>query len=476
MLSEGKTMKKLIFSLLLLVIGASGLSHPAQADTPAPRTHLLWKCVDGTVSLWTVGDDGSVAYKQYGPYAGWTATALADGADGVTTLIWTHTSDGKISLWKLDSAGNPLSNEYGPYPGWSAVALSRFAPGIGGLTGAAGGDLFGIYPNPTVAPNAIGHTKLASDAASLAQVSAGLLSNPDGFNVVVQHDMMVKGTNLYLNGNGGGLGNSNKRGLALVDGGPGGGGLVLDYQNDFGQVNIGGSTTINGTLGVTSDISSTGTNFYLHGNGGGVGNNLKRGLALVDGGPGGGGLVISYQNDFGQVNIESSTTITGTLGVTSDISCVGQVSAKSLQLTGGSDVAEPYKIAASQNVSPLPGMVVSIDPAQTGQMRVCTRAYDPAVGGIISGANGIHPGVVLRQAGTVADGALPIASLGRVWCWCDADAGGAITPGDLLTTSDTPGHAMRASDYGRAKGAILGKAMSPLKTGRGLVLVLVTLE
>ena len=51
-----------------------------------------------------------------------------------------------------------------------------------------------------------------------------------------------------------------------------------------------------------------------------------------------------------------------------------------------------------------------------------------------------------------------------------------IKPGDLLTTSDTPGHAMKVSDHVKAHGAILGKAMSPLRQGKGMVLVLVTLQ
>jgi len=59
---------------------------------------------------------------------------------------------------------------------------------------------------------------------------------------------------------------------------------------------------------------------------------------------------------------------------------------------------------------------------------------------------------------------------------CDASSG-AIEPGDLLTTSARPGHAMRVDDHARAVGAILGKAMSPLDDGeRGLVLVLVSLQ
>jgi hypothetical protein len=48
--------------------------------------------------------------------------------------------------------------------------------------------------------------------------------------------------------------------------------------------------------------------------------------------------------------------------------------------------------------------------------------------------------------------------------------------GDMLTTSKVPGHAMKVNDFDQARGAIIGKAMTALKTGRGLVLVLVTLQ
>jgi hypothetical protein len=85
------------------------------------------------------------------------------------------------------------------------------------------------------------------------------------------------------------------------------------------------------------------------------------------------------------------------------------------------------------------------------------------------------PGVLMGQTGTIADGKHPIALTGRVWTWCDASAG-AIQPGDLLTTSDVPGHAMKVTDRTRAQGAIIGKAMTSLSEGTGLVLVLVALQ
>jgi hypothetical protein len=120
-------------------------------------------------------------------------------------------------------------------------------------------------------------------------------------------------------------------------------------------------------------------------------------------------------------------------------------------------------------------MVVSIDPEHTGKLQLSTRAYDSQVAGVISGAGGVKPGMIMSQEGTLADGKFPVALTGRVYCWVDA-AYGAIKPGDLLTTAPTPGHAMKAVDREKAQGAIIGKAMTGLKEGKGLALVLVTLQ
>lgn len=166
----------------------------------------------------------------------------------------------------------------------------------------------------------------------------------------------------------------------------------------------------------------------------------------------------------------------GTLNPQQKLDVNGTTRTQILQITGGSDVAEPYDITATNGVEPVAGMIVSLDPANVGKLRVSCGEYDTKVAGIISGANGINPGLVLAQEGTIANGAWPVASSGRVWCLVDADAAGAVQTGDLLTTSSTPGHAMRASDRDRTQGTVVGKAMSPLENGRGLVLVLVSLQ
>ena len=142
-----------------------------------------------------------------------------------------------------------------------------------------------------------------------------------------------------------------------------------------------------------------------------------------------------------------------------------------LTITGGCDLAEPFPMGVSEAPK---GSVVVIDDEHPGQLKASDRAYDTRVAGIVSGANGVNPGISLQQEG-VLEGGQNVALSGRVYVLADA-AQGAIRPGDLLTTSDTPGHAMKVGDLTRAQGAILGKAMSSLKEGKGLVLVLVTLQ
>lgn len=150
---------------------------------------------------------------------------------------------------------------------------------------------------------------------------------------------------------------------------------------------------------------------------------------------------------------------------------VGAVRVGTLEITGGADFSEPFRMKESRVEK---GSVVVIDEENPGGLRLSTRAYDTRVAGIVSGANGINPGIQLRQAGVI-EGGESVALSGRVYVRADAGYG-AIEPGDLLTTSDTPGHAMRVTDPRRAQGAILGKAMSRLKEGTGTVLVLVTLQ
>jgi hypothetical protein len=181
-----------------------------------------------------------------------------------------------------------------------------------------------------------------------------------------------------------------------------------------------------------------------------------------------------------------TTWIEGNLGVgqpypSATLDVNGNARVGVLQITGGADFAENFEVSevtsSGEDATPKvePGMVVSLDPASPGKLTLSARGYDRRVAGVVSGAGGVKPGMVMSQEGTLADGKFPVALTGRVYCWVDASHG-AVEVGDLLTTSPTPGHAMKVMDTAKAQGAIIGKAMTTLKSGKGLVLVLVNLQ
>jgi hypothetical protein len=154
---------------------------------------------------------------------------------------------------------------------------------------------------------------------------------------------------------------------------------------------------------------------------------------------------------------------------------LGKTKTQSLEIYGGADLSEKFKIRKYLEIIPEKGMIVCIDQSNCGDLVISSKAYDKNIAGIISGAGDLKPGLILNQDNKSYDLGFPVALTGRVYCLVDASYG-AVNPGDLLTTSDTPGYAMKVKDYFKAQGAILGKSMSSLDEGLGLVLVLVTLQ
>jgi hypothetical protein len=254
-------------------------------------------------------------------------------------------------------------------------------------------------------------------------------------------DQTAQASRLVINTNGDvGIGTISPAGKLDVSGtGPGLGGVALRANNSHPS-----------GIGIWSITNSSDANLVVTNPGTG---DLIRGFS----GAGGGNLVFQVVNN--------GTTVT-----------------KVLQITGGSDVSENFEVIGTRNSSreasnqPVePGLVVAIDPDNPGKLVVSDRAYDRRVAGILSGAGGVATGMLMGQPGTLADGRHPVALTGRVYVWADA-SNEPIAPSDLLTTSHVPGHAMKVTNYNQAQGAIIGKAMTGLKAGRGLVLVLVTLQ
>lgn len=159
----------------------------------------------------------------------------------------------------------------------------------------------------------------------------------------------------------------------------------------------------------------------------------------------------------------------GTDNPAAQLEVAGTTRTDVIVITGGADLAEPFLMAGGQEVPE--GALVVIDEDHPGRLRMSDRSYDRRVAGVVSGAGGLQPGLTLSQQG-VAEGGVRVALTGRAYALADA-GNGPIEPGDPLTTSEVPGHAMKATDHQRARGAVIGKAMSRLASGRGLVLVLV---
>ena len=141
-----------------------------------------------------------------------------------------------------------------------------------------------------------------------------------------------------------------------------------------------------------------------------------------------------------------------------------------IELGKGLDYAEGFNVSELTKIES--GSVLIIDPDNPGKLTMSNTPYDTKVAGIVAGANGMGSGVRLGTSQYDYD----VALAGRVYCNVDAAEAG-VEPGDLLTTSATPGYAMKTTDYERAQGAILGKAMQRLEKGeKGQILVLVTLQ
>ncbi len=155
----------------------------------------------------------------------------------------------------------------------------------------------------------------------------------------------------------------------------------------------------------------------------------------------------------------------------------GRVTCDEIRLMGGADLAEYFDIIDVEKDNQIlePGTIVSIDPDNPGKLIKCNVAYDTKVAGIISGANGVDPGMLMGHDNTIASGDYPVALTGRVYVKAD-NSNGDIKPGDFLTTSAKTGHAMKVRKMKKAEGAIIGKAMTSLDEKDGFVLVLVSLQ
>lgn len=101
-----------------------GWSLTAMADDKTGKTRILWNNISGQMSLWNLDTaTGAYTHAEYGPYPSYAATALAIGSDNHPRILWNRT-DGKLSLWNVDGTGSFTYNDYGPYASYKAAGLA----------------------------------------------------------------------------------------------------------------------------------------------------------------------------------------------------------------------------------------------------------------------------------------------------------------------------------------------------------------
>jgi hypothetical protein len=152
-----------------------------------------------------------------------------------------------------------------------------------------------------------------------------------------------------------------------------------------------------------------------------------------------------------------------------------------LHVAGGvmvdGNIAAKYQDVAEwvpANASIKPGTVVVLNKEHSNEVMASSRAYDTAVAGVVSET----PGLILGEASPEK---CKVATTGRVRVKVDAGKTG-ISVGDLLVTGDGAGIAIKSVPVNiggiemHRPGTILGKALEPLPSGQGEILVLLTLQ
>lgn len=177
-------------------------------------------------------------------------------------------------------------------------------------------------------------------------------------------------------------------------------------------------------------------------------------------------LTITTAGDvgIGTTTPASKLDVVGNMNVSGDLNVIGNLAAKY------QDVAE----WVSANEPLAPGTVVVLNRTRDNEVMRSSEAYDMAVAGVVSA----RPGLILGEA---APSKVQVATFGRVKVHVDASRA-PIRVGDLLVTSDRPGTAMRSEpiEIGGASlhrpGTLIGKALEPLASGQGEILVLLSLQ
>ena len=96
----------------------------AIADGADGLSRVLWLAGDGRAALEIFGSSGSQAVHLFPAVTNWSAADVSVGADGKAHVLWTSVS-GAMYLTTVDASGNvSLGTTYGPFQNWTAIAVA----------------------------------------------------------------------------------------------------------------------------------------------------------------------------------------------------------------------------------------------------------------------------------------------------------------------------------------------------------------
>ncbi len=437
-------------------LGANGVSgHLDIFSTPLGGP--AWS-IDGAANLLQLfGDDGLENARLWGPGYGELVlrNSLANNAAAVT-LTAQGSTGGRLSLNNTNGSGRAilegentggLLTLYTADGNTGAALYGNEGAGSGALSlrNTNGSSRFRAYGGPLD-----GSLELYSELGRLTFAAEGGEGNT-GSQLNMYQSNGVRSVQID------------------AENGINGGGYAAVYSGDGGAATISAANSQGGTFSVYEEDGTLTTIIHNVSDAGVV--SVRNSSGVETGYLWGRNSAGQTGGQIGLKNSAGSQTITLNA---SDANGDGRITTQVLQITGGSDLSENFDVNAEKDELQS-GMIVSIDSKNPGELVLAREAYDAKVAGILSGAGGVKPGMLMGQKGTKADGKHPVALTGRVYCHVDASHG-AIEPGDMITTSTTPGHGMKATNRERAFGSIIGKAMTGLAEGKGLVLVLVNLQ